>query len=362
MKNKLIMLFGLIVLALFLFGCTSQVPICGDNVCSYLEINPDSQYFCPTDCPVDISSIIEGKICKYDNECSRSGYCNNGVCALIESVQVDRCKYNSDCGKGRFCNNGVCNLLISNNDSNLGNAECETNSDCGKGRFCNNGVCNLLISTDNNFLDTTEEENNAGVIDYTTSSGGSSTTVKTEVCKINSDCGKVYQKEALFCVDNLVKQKIITPTCNNLGNCTNIESENTISTCLSTQQCISGKCVEKTTSAAVASCSTKYDCLETEDCVNNTCLKIICSEGFSLVDRECVCTSDTCIGYLADEYLSEENDLGVVENNDLILIGAVALVIIIIIGLVVFFILKKKKEQELEEAMEPNPDGFGNTI
>lgn len=298
-EKKFLLILGLFVLALFLLGCTSQVPVCGDKVCSFLEENPNSQYFCPLDCGADVITGIEGKICKYDHECSRSGYCDNGVCAIL----------------------------------NL----------------------NEVLENDLN------EEVVAPTAPVTSS--GSSTTVKTEVCKINSDCGKVYQKEALFCVDNLVQQKIITPTCNNLGKCIEVESEKTISTCLSTQQCILGKCVEKTTLASAASCSTKYDCLKTEDCVNNTCLKITCGEGFSIVDRECVCSSDTCVGYLAEEYLGEEDDLGIVEeNNDLILMGAVVLVIVIIIGLVVFFILKKKKEQELEEAMEPNPDGFGNTI
>jgi hypothetical protein len=44
-----ILLITIIALGL-LFGCTGQVPVCGDGVCHELERDPSSPFYCPKDC------------------------------------------------------------------------------------------------------------------------------------------------------------------------------------------------------------------------------------------------------------------------------------------------------------------------
>ncbi len=55
MKFKNILILVLFVLTLFLLGCVS-VPTCGDGICSELEINPTSKYYCPNDCGKEINA------------------------------------------------------------------------------------------------------------------------------------------------------------------------------------------------------------------------------------------------------------------------------------------------------------------
>lgn len=49
--SKLILIFSLIFSVLFLLGCTgTEMAICGDGICSEVERDPTSPYYCPQDC------------------------------------------------------------------------------------------------------------------------------------------------------------------------------------------------------------------------------------------------------------------------------------------------------------------------
>ena len=118
-----------LVAVLFLSGCTSQTPVCGDNVCTQIEQDPTSSYYCPSDCKIQINK--QAKItptcppCKVwdesQKECVDQGlslcrwqgplsvnqmqYCpdTHKCCLLSGIVPIDEdcpCNSNSDC---EFC-------------------------------------------------------------------------------------------------------------------------------------------------------------------------------------------------------------------------------------------------------------------
>jgi hypothetical protein len=50
-KKITITILLIIIIALgLLFGCTEQVPVCGDGICEEIESDPSSPFYCPQDC------------------------------------------------------------------------------------------------------------------------------------------------------------------------------------------------------------------------------------------------------------------------------------------------------------------------
>lgn len=130
--KKFLFLLVLFVIAIFLSGCTDQ-SVCGDGVCSFLEQDSKSPYYCPMDCnlPPDSDCAKEGEnfskvfTDEYPSECCEgltewdsgmdtrevvdgicvetgavSGYpvgtcinCGNGICEDIENI----CNCPEDC-------------------------------------------------------------------------------------------------------------------------------------------------------------------------------------------------------------------------------------------------------------------------
>lgn len=119
--KKFLLILGLIILVLLLLGCVSTFPpVCGDNVCSDLETNEDSKYFCPSDCKEEITytkkdtsdncktcyiwdekyetCILDPTccyICKNDSGCSTKSKTN---LSNKDPFSIDNCKNSKDCG------------------------------------------------------------------------------------------------------------------------------------------------------------------------------------------------------------------------------------------------------------------------
>ena len=90
--KKLLLFALLIIVALFLLGCTSQTPVCGDGICSEQESNADSSYFCTSDCKSEIN--IKG---------------NNQVGADCTYKGVTTCtRFNPTCCTGNSTTPGKC--------------------------------------------------------------------------------------------------------------------------------------------------------------------------------------------------------------------------------------------------------------
>lgn len=82
MMNKLILLALILLITLILSGCT-QSSICGDGICSSEETNPNSNYFCTSDCKPEISKTsVEKNWWEETYECTEDN-CNTSCCGNI---------------------------------------------------------------------------------------------------------------------------------------------------------------------------------------------------------------------------------------------------------------------------------------
>ena len=134
MRDKLLLIF-LFIFSLFLLGCTQNPPLCGDNVCTSLETDPSSSYFCPSDCKVEINYTKKDngncpvcyiwdekyeecvldptccKICKDDSGCSTK---SKNALPNQDPYAVTNCEDSKDCGTVQVAclnNNKFCELV-----------------------------------------------------------------------------------------------------------------------------------------------------------------------------------------------------------------------------------------------------------
>lgn len=102
MQIKSFFIFGLIFLALFLLGCVTSVPLCGDNICSDLETDPTSKYFCPSDCGEEIGVISKNQ---YWNQLIYCPDCENNSCVVPSKSNSTKSSIYDDskCGSTNSC-------------------------------------------------------------------------------------------------------------------------------------------------------------------------------------------------------------------------------------------------------------------
>ena len=84
-----------IVAILFLSGCTTSAPVCGDGVCTQIEEDPNSQYFCTSDCGKEINA--QSKVVPNCPPCEKWDYSQK------------QCVY--QCATGESCCSGSCQTV-----------------------------------------------------------------------------------------------------------------------------------------------------------------------------------------------------------------------------------------------------------
>lgn len=96
--NKLIFLLVLLIITFITFGCINQDPVCGDEICSPLEMDSSSPYYCPIDCASQILEKKESEILEGTTELM----CGNAICQKpFNSLTCPQ-----DCPS--TCGNGIC--------------------------------------------------------------------------------------------------------------------------------------------------------------------------------------------------------------------------------------------------------------
>ncbi len=148
--------------------------------------------------------------------------------------------------------------------------------------FCGDGVCS------------TNESCSSCATDCNACAQNGSSSV---ACSTDAACGASTVIGSKFCVSNTVMQTYRDKNCLNKGTiasrCVTTDLNKLISTCSSSQTCVSGECVTSQVQP-VLECTIDSNCSSSKKCVSNVCESVVCGEGYDVVSHNCVCSGKKC--------------------------------------------------------------------